>query len=256
MDKSKDSRAVLVTGGSQRLGKAISLAFAQHGWNVALHYRNSEAEASETASEITGLGRRCVMVQGDLSSAEDRERLFTKAVDQLGQLDAIVNNASLFEYDSAAEFSETILLQHLGPNLVAPVDLAQRLAQHVATRADTQGVVVNMLDQKLWSYNPDFFSYTLCKAALQAATTMLAQGLAPAVRVVGVAPGLTLPSHMQSQADFQRTHAMAPLGKSSTPEDIADTVVFAAQNRSITGTTIVVDSGQHLMGLQRDFSLL
>lgn len=256
MDNTVSTRAVLVTGGSQRLGKAIVLRLAELGWNIGLHYRHSKEKALETAAKVTALGRQCVLLQGDLNEAEQRDLLFSTAVSQLGQLDAVVNNAALFEYDSAANFSAALLQAHLGPNLIAPIELAQQLAQHIATRPTTQGVVINMLDQKLWGYNPDFFSYTLCKAALQAATTMLAQGLAPAIRVVGVAPGLTLPSHMQTPADFQRTHAMAPLGKSSTPEDIAQTVAFAIENHSITGTTIVVDSGQHLMGLQRDFSLL
>lgn len=256
MSNSTSTPTVLITGGAHRLGKTIALAFAQQGWNIALHYRQSQVQAHETASEIEALGRRCIAIQADLSLSEERQTLMQTALAELGHLDAVVNNAALFEYDSADAFSEDLLHEHLGPNLIAPIELAQGLAQHIATRPNAQGVVINMLDQKLWGYNPDFFSYTLCKAALQSATIMLAQGLAPSVRVVGVAPGLTLPSHMQTRDDFQRTHAMAPLGKSSTPEDIAHTVLFAAQNRSITGSTILVDSGQHLMGLQRDFSLL
>src|SRR5690606_13757914 len=146
------------------------------------------------------------------------------------------------------------LQQHMQPNLVAPVVLARGLAQAVA-RAGTRGVVVNLLDQKLRNYNPDFFSYTLSKAAPEAATTMLAQALAPAVRVVGVAPGLTMISHLQTPAQFEQTHAMAPLGQSSRPQDIAHAVLFAAQNPAITGTTLVVDGGQHLVRFERDFSM-
>jgi NAD(P)-dependent dehydrogenase (short-subunit alcohol dehydrogenase family) len=116
--------------------------------------------------------------------------------------------------------------------------------------------VVNLLDQKLWNPNPDFLSYTLSKAALEAANTMLAMALAPQVRVVGVAPGLTLPSHMLSQQKFEQLHRLSPLGHSSTPQDVAHAVRFALENGSITGTTLLVDGGQHLMRFDRDFSLM
>jgi NAD(P)-dependent dehydrogenase (short-subunit alcohol dehydrogenase family) len=118
------------------------------------------------------------------------------------------------------------------------------------------GVVVNMLDQKLWNFNPDFFSYTLSKAALEAATTMLAQALAPQLRVVGVAPGLTLTSHMLSDEQFQALHQLSPLGHSSTVDDVVATVLFALTNSSLTGTSLLVDGGQHLMKFERDFSLM
>jgi NAD(P)-dependent dehydrogenase (short-subunit alcohol dehydrogenase family) len=118
------------------------------------------------------------------------------------------------------------------------------------------GVVVNMLDQKLWNQNPDFFSYTLSKASLEAATTMLALALAPQVRVVGVAPGLTITSHMLSDEKFQKLHRLSPLGRSSTAADVVGAVRFALENRSITGTTLLVDGGQHLMKFDRDFSLM
>jgi NAD(P)-dependent dehydrogenase (short-subunit alcohol dehydrogenase family) len=116
--------------------------------------------------------------------------------------------------------------------------------------------VINMLDQKLWNQNPDFFSYTLSKAALEAANTMLAISLAPQLRVVGVAPGLTLTSHMLSDEKFQALHKLSPLQRSSTPEDVCAAVLFAMTNRSITGTTLLVDGGQHLMKFERDFSLM
>lgn len=126
-----------------------------------------------------------------------------------------------------------------------------------ASPASTPAVIVNLLDQKLFNLNPDFLSYTLSKAALQAATTMLAQAMAPHVRVVGVAPGLTLPSYLQSDTDFAHAHrTLSPLGASSTAEDVAATVVFAMKTRSITGTTLLVDGGQHLLGLPRDASLM
>jgi NAD(P)-dependent dehydrogenase (short-subunit alcohol dehydrogenase family) len=133
--------------------------------------------------------------------------------------------------------------------------LAQALHTHVAARGAT-GAVVNMLDQKLWNPNPDFLSYTLSKAALEAANTLLAQALAPQLRVVGVAPGLTLTSHMLSDDKFRQLHKLSPLGRSSTPADVVATVKFALENSSITGTTLLVDGGQHLQKFDRDFSLM
>ena len=187
--------------------------------------------------------------------------LLPRVVAHFGRVDAVVNSASLFEHDDAATFTFAALEKHLRSNTAAPVLLAQALHLHVADRvaageADAQGAVVNLLDQKLWNQNPDFVSYTLSKAALEAAGTMLALALAPRVRVVGVAPGLTLTSHMLSDEKFAQLHALSPLGRSSTPEDVAATVKFALENRSITGTTLLVDGGQHLMKFDRDFSLM
>jgi NAD(P)-dependent dehydrogenase (short-subunit alcohol dehydrogenase family) len=166
-----------------------------------------------------------------------------------------VNNASRFEHDDARSFGAASLAAHMMANTAAPVLLAQALAAHLQERNGT-GCVVNLLDQKLWNPNPDFFSYTLSKAALESATTLLAQALAPQLRVVGVAPGLTLTSHMLSQEKFEQLHRLSPLGRSSTPQDVASAVRFALENRSITGTTLLVDGGQHLMRFERDFSLM
>jgi NAD(P)-dependent dehydrogenase (short-subunit alcohol dehydrogenase family) len=143
----------------------------------------------------------------------------------------------------------------LATNTAAPIVLAQALAAH-AGQAGRSGVVVNLLDQKLWNPNPDFLSYTLSKAALHAATPLLALALAPRVRVVGVAPGLSLTSHLLDDEKFARLHRLSPLGRSSTPGDVAATVKFALENESITGTTLLVDGGQHLMKFERDFSLM
>jgi NAD(P)-dependent dehydrogenase (short-subunit alcohol dehydrogenase family) len=166
-----------------------------------------------------------------------------------------VNNAAIFEHDDAASFSYSVMQKHLATNTGAAIVLAQALYEHVAQR-DTTGAVVNLLDQKLWNQNPDFLSYTLSKAALEAANTMLATALAPQVRVVGVAPGLTLTSHMLSDDKFEALHKLSPLGRSSTAQDVAATVRFALENPSITGTTLLVDGGQHLQRFERDFSMM
>lgn len=255
---SPDSRpVVLVTGAARRIGRAIALAFARAGWDVAVHYATSRDDALETHAQLLALGARAEAFACDLASQPATEALLPAVVRHFGRVDAVVNNASVFEFDNVDSFGPAMLNTHMLPNLVAPVTLARGLAAEIARRgADARGVVVNLLDQKLWNYNPDFFSYTLSKAALEAATTMLAQALAPAVRVVGVAPGLTMISHLQTPQQFAQTHAMAPLGHASQPEDIAQAVLFAANNRSITGTTLLVDGGQHLVGFTRDFSMM
>jgi NAD(P)-dependent dehydrogenase (short-subunit alcohol dehydrogenase family) len=250
-------KVVLVTGGARRIGREVARAFAVRGWNVAVHYGSSADEAAITVAELVALGVGASAFACDLSSETDVGALVPTVVKHFGQIDAIVNNAAHFDYDDAQTFSAATLQRHMLPNLMAPVMLARDLAAAVHTRgSQAKGVVINLLDQKLWNYNPDFLSYTLSKAALEAATTMLAQALAPAVRVVGVAPGLTLISHLQTPQQFALTHAMAPLGHASKPEDIAHTVVFAAENSSMTGTTLVVDGGQHLVGFSRDFSMM
>ncbi|HMR71848.1 MAG TPA: SDR family oxidoreductase, partial [Rubrivivax sp.] len=172
-----------------------------------------------------------------------------------GRLDALVNNASRFVYDDAAGFSYAALEAHLRANTGAPIVLARALHAHLAER-DASGCAVNLLDQKLWNPNPDYLSYTLSKAALEAATTLLAQALAPVLRVAGVAPGVTLLSGPMSAAEFERAHRLTPLQRSSTPEDIARAVRFVLESPAITGTTLLVDGGQHLMPQPRDVLFL
>jgi NAD(P)-dependent dehydrogenase (short-subunit alcohol dehydrogenase family) len=247
-------RVALVTGAGRRLGRAIALGLARAGWDLALHYRHSEQDAIATRDAILALGRRAVLLQCDLADDAAVRLLTGRAIDALGTLTCIVNNASLFEYDSATDFSPALLNAHMAANVTAPVLLAQAL--HAATPQGEQAVVINLLDQKLYNLNPDFLSYTLSKAALHAATTMLAQALAPTVRVVGVAPGITLVSGEQSEEGFTQAHRATPLGRSSTPQDIADAVVYAAGARALTGTTLLVDGGQHLTPSTRDVMFL
>ncbi|MDX3907063.1 MAG: SDR family oxidoreductase [Pigmentiphaga sp.] len=247
----------LVTGAARRIGREIALALARAGWNVAVHYGTSRDAAQETREALRAQGAEAEIFACDLADPAAVADLVPAVLAHFGRIDAVVNNASTFEYDDARTFDAGMLQAHMLPNLAAPVLLARGLDAALSARGPgARGVVVNLLDQKLWNYNPDFFSYTLSKAALEAATTMLAQALAPTVRVVGVAPGLTMISHLQTPQQFARTHAMAPLGHASHPEDIAHAVLFAVQNRSITGTTVLVDGGQHLVGFERDFSLM
>lgn len=252
--------AVLVTGAAKRLGQALAVRLAREGWDIALHYRSSAAEAEQTlqACQQARPQGRYFTVQADLAQSEDLHHLWRECMLRLPHLHAVVNNASLFEFDTAANASAQAMQAHWQTNLAAPVWLTQQLYAHLRAQAQTApaGVVVNLLDQKIFNLNPDFFSYTLAKSALHTATTLMAQALSPTLRVVGVAPGLTLTSHMLSDERFAQLHQLAPLGQSSTPEDIADAVVFALNQRAITGTTLVVDGGQHLMPLPRDFSVM
>ncbi|MES3011539.1 MAG: SDR family oxidoreductase [Pseudomonadota bacterium] len=248
-------RTVLVTGAARRLGREIALVLAAAGWRVAVHYRESAEDALKTVADCAALTRGSAAFCADLSDEAAVRALLPSVVAQMGPVDAVVNSASTFEHDDAASFGFAALDRHLHSNTGAPILLAQALHDHLAARGDTgRGAVVNLLDQKLWNPNPDFLSYTLSKAALEAANTLLALALAPRVRVVGVAPGLTLTSHMLSEDKFQALHKLSPLGRSSTPADVASAVRFALENNSITGTTLLVDGGQHLMKFERDFS--
>ena len=251
--------------------REIALALAAGGWQVAVHYRSSKQDAIDTVAACARTNSAAALFDADLGDEKAVKGLLPRVIEHFGQVDAVVNSASAFEQDDAASFSFAALEKHLRSNTGAPILLAQALHTHIASRnandeteanktvreiGAARGVVVNLLDQKLWNQNPDFLSYTLSKAALEAANTMLAMALAPLVRVVGVAPGLTLTSHLLSDAQFEALHKLSPLGRSSTPADVAATVKFALDNQSITGTTLLVDGGQHLMKFARDFSLM
>ncbi|WP_372824120.1 SDR family oxidoreductase [Polaromonas sp.] len=258
------SPVVLVTGAARRLGREIALALAAGGWRVAVHYRSSEQDAIKTVADCAKLAGAAAHFRADLSDETEVQGLLPQVIAHFGQIDAVVNNASTFEHDNAASFGFAAFEKHMRSNTGAAIVLAQALHAHALARQATGAVagqtgrfaVINLLDQKLWNPNPDFFSYTLSKAALEAANTLLAMALAPQVRVVGVAPGLTLTSHLLSDEKFEALHKLSPLGRSSSAADVAATVKFALENSSITGTTLLVDGGQHLMKFERDFSLM
>ncbi len=249
-----EPRSALVTGGARRLGRAIVLALAREGWDVAIHYGHSHEEAQATAAQVRALGRKAHVVRHDLADGGDLEPLIESCEAALGPLTCLVNNASRFEADWVGDFTLAGFEAHMRVNAAAPLRLARLLHARLAPGA--RGVVVNLLDQKLWNPNADFFSYTLSKAALEAATGLLARALAPGLRVVGVAPGLTLAANGQTAEAFAAAHRATPLGHSSTPEDVARAVVFVAGATAITGTTLVVDGGQHLVPTERDVMFL
>lgn len=242
---------VLVTGAARRLGREIALDLASHGFDVAVHYHRSGDEAAETVAQARQAGAFVDSVQADLADEANCRALVPRVLERFGRLDAIVNNASTFEYDNAESFHVASMEKHWRANTAPAILLAQGLHRHLAGTA-RQGCVVNLLDQKLWNLNPDYFSYTLSKSALQTATVMLAQALAPTVRVCGVAPGVTLLSGAMTADEFAKSHQLTPLQRSSTPEDIARSVRFLIESPAITGTTLLVDGGQHLQPQPRD----
>lgn len=241
---------VLVTGGARRLGRVIVLHLAARGWDVAVHYRASADDAARTAAAAAAAGARAEAFGADLADEAACAGLVPAVRARFGRIDAVVNNASLFEHDTVADFSYGAMDRHWRANTAPAIVLARAL------HAAGGGAVINLLDQKLWNPNPDHLSYTLSKAALEAATTLLAQALAPRTRVCGVAPGVTLLSGPMSAAEFDRAHRLTPLERSSTPEDIARAVAFLLESPAITGTTLLVDGGQHLQAQPRDVLFL
>ena len=233
----------------------MALDLAQHGFDIAVHYRHSRAEALATVHELNARGAAAHPFAADLSNEAECRALVPAVVAHFKRLDAVVNSAGAFEHDDPASFSIAAMELHWRANTAPAVLLAQALHAHLAGCSEV-GCVVNLLDQKLWNPNPDYFSYTLSKAALQAATVMLAQALAPQVRVCGVAPGVTLLSGPMSEAEFAAAHTMTPLQRSSTPDDIARAVRFLIESPAITGTTLLVDGGQHLSAQPRDVMYL
>ncbi|MEO7152263.1 MAG: SDR family oxidoreductase [Burkholderiaceae bacterium] len=249
---------VLVTGAARRLGRVSALELARHGHDVAVHCLRSREAAEATAAECRAAGARAEVFAADLADEAACRALLPAVAARLGRVDAVVNNASVFEHDTPQSFGYAAMERHWRANTGPAVLLAQALHGHLAERAahdvDAAGCVVNLLDQKLWNPNPDYFSYTLSKAALQTATVLLAQALAPQVRVCAVAPGLTLPSELIDPARLAALQAQTPLGRGVAPQDVARSVRFLIETRSITASTLLVDAGSHLVRMERDFA--
>jgi NAD(P)-dependent dehydrogenase (short-subunit alcohol dehydrogenase family) len=239
-------RAALVTGGAKRLGRAICLGLAEAGFDVALHYGSSAADAEATTEAIRAGGRRAVALPADLAREVDVVALLPAAAAALGgPVGVLVNNASAFERDEWSDATRRSWDRHLGPNLRAPFVLIQEFAR--ALPAGAEGVVVNMLDQRVWSPTPHFLSYTLSKAGLWSLTQQLALALAPRrIRVNGIGPGPALPSPRQSSEQFARQSASVPLGHGTSPDEVARAVLAILALPAMTGQMIALDGGQHL----------
>jgi NAD(P)-dependent dehydrogenase (short-subunit alcohol dehydrogenase family) len=234
--------AALVTGGARRIGRAIVLALAARGHDVAIHHRDSVEDAEALAEEVRALGRRAAVLSADLTDKAETRALIPAAAEALGPLSILINNASVFEDDRVGGLSRETWDLHLETNLRAPVVLAEAFA----AEAPEGACIVNLLDQRVLKPDPRFFSYALSRNGLWWATRTLAQALAPRIRVNGVGPGPTLASIHQSEAEFAAEQAAMPLGHGPSPEDIAEAVIYLVDARSVTGQMIAVDGGQHL----------
>ncbi len=237
-------KAALVTGAARRMGRAIARDLAREGWAVAVHYGSSADEAAQVVSEIEAAGGRALALQADLSREANMVELLPRAAEALGPLGCLVNNASVFEPDDAASATRESWDRHMEINLRAPFVLAQSFAR--ALPEGRGGVVVNLLDERVWNLTPYFMSYSLAKSGLWTLTRSLALALAPRIRVNGIGPGPALPSARQSQEQFERQCAGMPLGRGTTPEEICAALRFILAAKSMTGQMIALDGGQHL----------
>ena len=237
-------RVALVTGGARRLGRAIALALARQGFDIAVHYGGSAAAAEETRRDIEALGRRAVTLQADLADEAAVERLIPLTVERLGPVGVLVNNASLFDRDEWYDATRKSWDAHMGANLRAPFVLMQTFGRVLP--AGAEGVVINMADQRVWSLTQHFVSYTISKAGLWALTQTMALALAPRVRVNAIGPGPALPSPRQSEAQFARQSGSVPLGHGTDPDEVGRAAVAILSLPAMTGQMIALDGGQHM----------
>ena len=238
-------KTALVTGAAKRLGRAIALDLARHGWSIALHYNSSEKEARATAADAATTGVKVALLKADLGRESETATLVERAAAELGPLTALINSASLFENDDWYSVSRESWDKHMETNLRAPFVLAQAFARQV-DRAH-HGAIVNLIDQRVLKPTPQFLSYSLSKAGLYWLTTTLAQALAPRIRVNAVGPGPTIINPRQSAGDFARQREATVLGRGAEPQDVCDAVRYLLEASSVTGQMIAVDGGQHLI---------
>ena len=236
--------AALVTGGSRRIGRVLTLAAAEAGYDVAIHVRQVDDDAQAAAADIRARGRKASIHACDLRDEGATAPLIGDVESELGPVTLLVNCASVFEDDSFGSMNRASWDAHLETNLRAPLILAQAFARRLP--ADRMGLIVNILDQRVFAPTPHFFSYSLSKSALWAATRMLAQDLAPRIRVNGVGPGPTLPSIHQQGDDFDHEVSTTLLKQAVDPAEIGHALRYLIDARSVTGQMIAVDAGQHL----------
>ena len=236
--------AALVTGGARRIGRVLAKTAAEAGYDVAIHVRAVDDAAEAAAGEVRAAGRKAAILTCDLRKESATVALVGEAEAELGAVTLLVNSASVFEQDQFSDMNRASWDLHMETNLRAPLVLSQAFARRLP--ADREGLIVNVLDQRVWRPGPDFFSYTMSKTALWEATRMLAQALAPRVRVNGIGPGPTLASIHQDQAAFDAEVAATLLRRPSTPQQIGAALRYLIEAEAVTGQMIAVDSGQHL----------
>lgn len=238
--------AAIVTGAGGRIGRAMAEALGADGWAVSVHYRGSKDGAEATAANIRNAGGRAEILNCDLADEKARKGFVAAAAKTLGQpITLLVNSASSFADDTALAHSREDWDAHIEPNLRAPIHLAQQLAQEIP--AGEKGLIVNLIDQRVLRLTPQFFTYTLSKAALWQATKTMAQALAPDIRVNGIGPGPTLKSVYQTEAEFEAETAATLTGEGSSPEEIIRALRYLISATSVTGQMIAADGGQHLL---------
>ncbi len=236
---------VLVTGAAKRLGRAIALDLAQAGWNVAIHYNGSKADADSAAQAARAAGVKAEIIQADLSQESQTATLVSRAAAAIGPLTALINSASLFENDDWQSATRKSWDDHIEVNLRAPLLLSQVFAKQLP--AGQNGNIINLIDQRVLKPTPQFLSYSVSKAGLYWLTTTLAQGMGPNIRVNAVGPGPTLKNPRQSDADFDRQRDATILKRGADPADICAAVRYLLDAASVTGQMIAVDGGQHLI---------
>jgi len=234
----------LVTGGARRIGRAIVLDLARHGFAMGIHYGESRDEAEELAATILEAGGRAHVLQADLTDATQARGLMQSATEALGPIHLLVNNASVFEEDSVTDFDTEIWDRHFALHVKTPAILAREFVR--ALPQDREGLIVNMIDQRVWRPTPRHFSYTLSKAALWMATRTMAQALAPRIRVNAIGPGPTLPDKGEGISSFRRETAALPLGHGPELAEFGATIRYLWDTPSITGQMIALDGGKHL----------
>jgi NAD(P)-dependent dehydrogenase (short-subunit alcohol dehydrogenase family) len=239
-----DRPIALVTGAAKRIGRAIALRLGQDGWDIALHYNSSRADAEAVSGELAASGARGVPVHADLGDHDETRGLMPACAEALGAPVCLINNASIFQRDTVTDFTDESWQAHQDVNLRAPLVLAQGFAE--ALPAGQTGNIVNLIDQRVLRLTPGFFSYTLSKSALWTATRTMAQALAPRIRVNAIAPGPVLPNAYQTDEDFAREWRGTPLERGAAPEEIAEAVVFILRAPAMTGQMIALDGGEHL----------
>lgn len=249
-----DVPVALVTGSARRLGAAMVRRLAREGFRVALHCHASVHEAEAVAQDVRANGGICEVISGDLSRRAEVERIWDETVARLGPVSLLVNNASTFRNDDILGAQEAVFDDHMAVNLKAPVLLTERLASQ--PDLPPGALVVNMLDNKCFALNPDFFTYTLSKTALHTATTLCAMRFAGRPRICGIAPSITLISGKQTEANFQKSARINPLQRRVQPHDICEALVTLWRAPALDGQVLVLDGGQVLWRLERDVAFL